>query len=212
MHKDQIISQLIQEKIITISPDKPFTYASGMLSPIYTDLRLTVSYPELRDMIAGDLANLIAKEFPEATIIGGVATAGIPHAAWVADKLHLPMIYVRPKPKDHGKGRQIEGRFSKDDKIALIDDLITTGGSVLNAVKATEKDGGNIIGVSSIFTYYLPDAKENFAKANVKYAPLLSYPELLKKENESGHISSSQYDFLKTWHEDPWAWGKQFEK
>ncbi|MBI1699902.1 orotate phosphoribosyltransferase [Lactobacillus crispatus] len=212
MHKDQIISQLIQEKIITISPDKPFTYASGMLSPIYTDLRLTVSYPELRDMIAGDLANLIAKEFPEATIIGGVATAGIPHAAWVADKLHLPMIYVRPKPKDHGKGRQIEGRFSKDDKIVLIDDLITTGGSVLNAVKATEKDGGNIIGVSSIFTYYLPDAKENFAKANVKYAPLLSYPELLKKENESGHISSSQYDVLKTWHEDPWAWGKQFEK
>lgn len=212
MHKDQIISQLIQEKIITISPDKPFTYASGMLSPIYTDLRLTVSYPELRDMIASDLANLIAKEFPEATIIGGVATAGIPHAAWVADKLHLPMIYVRPKPKDHGKGRQIEGCFSKDDKIVLIDDLITTGGSVLNAVKATEKDDGNVIGVSSIFTYYLPDAKENFAKSGVKYAPLLSYPELLKKENESGHISSEQYDVLKTWHEDPWAWGKKFEK
>ena len=141
-----------------------------------------------------------------------IMPAGIPHAAWVADKLHLPMIYVRPKPKDHGKGRQIEGRFSKDDKIVLIDDLITTGGSVLNAVKATEKDGGNVIGVSSIFTYYLPDAKENFAKSGVKYAPLLSYPELLKKENESGHISSEQYDVLKTWHEDPWAWGKKFEK
>ena len=90
-----------------------------MLSPIYTDLRLTVSYPELRDMIASDLANLIAKEFPETTIIGGVATAGIPHAAWVADKLHLPMIYVRPKPKDHGKGHQIEGRFNKNDKIVF---------------------------------------------------------------------------------------------
>ena len=212
MHKDQIISKLIEEKIITISPDKPFTYASGMLSPIYTDLRLTVSYPELRDMIASDLANLIAKEFPETTIIGGVATAGIPHAAWIADKLHLPIIYVRPKPKDHGKGRQIVGRFNKNDKIVLIDDLITTGGSVLNAVKATEKDGGNVIGVSSIFTYYLPDAKENFTKSGVKYAPLLSYPELLKKENESGHISSKQYDVLKTWHEDPWAWGKKFEK
>ena len=182
MHKDQIISKLIEEKIITISPDKPFTYASGMLSPIYTDLRLTVSYPELRDMIASDLANLIAKEFPETTVIGGVATAGIPHAAWISDKLHLPIIYVRPKPKDHGKGRQIEGRFNKNDKIVLIDDLITTGGSVLNAVKATEKDGGNVIGVSSIFTYYLPDAKENFTKSGVKYAPLLSYPELLKKE------------------------------
>lgn len=209
MHKDQIIQKLIEEKIITISPDKPFTYASGMLSPIYTDLRLTVSYPELRDMIASSLANLIAQEFPEATVIGGVATAGIPHAAWVADKLHLPMIYVRPKPKDHGKGRQIEGRFTKDDKIVLIDDLITTGGSVLQAVQATEKDGGKVIGVSSIFTYQLPDAQENFQKAGIKYAPLLSYPELIKKENELGHISSEKYAVLKTWHEDPWNWGKR---
>lgn len=206
MHQDEIISKLIQEKIITISPDKPFTYASGMLSPIYTDLRLTIAYPDLRHWIAEDLAKLIKKEFPDVTIIGGVATAGIPHAAWVAEELHLPMIYVRPKPKDHGKGRQIEGRFTKDDKIVLIDDLITTGGSVLNAVKATEKDGGQVIGVSSIFTYYLPDAKENFAKANVKYAPLLSYPELLKKEEESNHITSKQYKVLKTWHEDPWNW------
>ena len=140
MHKDQIISQLIQEKIITISPDKPFTYASGMLSPIYTDLRLTVSYPELRDMIASDLANLIAKEFPEATIVGGVATAGIPHAALVAEKLHLPMIYVRPKPKDHGKGRQIEGRFSENDKIVLIDDLITTVGDSFMHLKPNQNN------------------------------------------------------------------------
>src|SRR5699024_6182438 len=146
----------------------------------------------------------------QATIIGGVATAGIPHAALVAEKLHLPMIYVRPKPKDHGKGRQIEGRFSENDQIVLIDDLITTGGSVLNAVKATEKDGGKVAGIASIFTYYLPDAKENFKEANVKYTPLLSYPKLLKKENESGHITSDQYDILKTWHEDPWAWGKKF--
>lgn len=206
MHQDQIISALIANKIITISPDKPFTYASGMHSPIYTDLRLTISYPDLRDMIASDLATLIKKEFPEATIIGGVATAGIPHAALVAEKLHLPMIYVRPKPKDHGRGRQIEGRFSKDDQVVLIDDLITTGGSVLNAVQATQKDGGQVCGVSSIFTYYLPDAKENFAKANVKYAPLLSYPELLKKEKKSGHISADQYEVLRNWHEDPWHW------
>lgn len=206
MHQDQIISALIANKIITISPDKPFTYASGMHSPIYTDLRLTISYPDLRDMIASDLATLIKKEFPEATIIGGVATAGIPHAALVAEKLHLPMIYVRPKPKDHGRGRQIEGRFSKDDQIVLIDDLITTGGSVLNAVQATQKDGGQVCGISSIFTYYLPDAKENFAKANVKYAPLLSYPELLKKEKKSGHISADQYEVLRHWHEDPWHW------
>lgn len=206
MHQDEIISQLIENKIITISPDKPFTYASGMLSPIYTDLRLTISYPRLRDMIATDLAVLIKKEFPKATIIGGVATAGIPHAALVAEKLNLPMIYVRPKPKDHGKGRQIEGRFSDQDQIVLIDDLITTGGSVLNAVKATEKDGGHVCGVSSIFTYYLPDAKKNFAEAQVKYAPLLSYPELLKKEKEVRHISADQYETLRKWHEDPWHW------
>ncbi|MDF7683122.1 orotate phosphoribosyltransferase [Lactobacillus sp. ESL0679] len=211
MHQEQIIAKLIAEKIITVSPDKPFTYASGMLSPIYTDLRLTVSYPDLRDWIASDLADLIKAEYPEVTIIGGVATAGIPHAAWVAAKLGLPMIYVRPKPKDHGKGRQIEGCFTDQDRIVLIDDLITTGSSVLNAVKATQNEGGNVIGVSSIFTYYLPDAKQNFAAANIAFNPLLSYPQLLKKEKELNYISATEYDALKTWHEDPWQWGKKFK-
>lgn len=206
MTKTKIIQDLVKEKIVTISPDQAFTYASGMKSPIYTDLRLTVSYPDLRDQIADDLAKLIKEKFPEVTIIGGVATAGIPHAALVTDRLHLPMVYVRPKPKDHGKGRQIEGRFSKDDKIVLIDDLITTGGSVLNAVKATQKEGGNVIGVSSIFTYYLPDAKENFAKAEIDYAPLISYPELIEQEKEDGAFSDDQYEMLRHWHEDPWSW------
>lgn len=209
MSKQQIINELIKEKIVTISPDKPFTYASGMLSPIYTDFRLTVSYPDLRDMIANDLANLIKEKYPEVTVIGGVATAGIPHAAWVAEKLHLPMIYVRPKPKDHGKGRQIEGKFSKNDKIVLIDDLVTTGGSVLEAVRATRAEGGYVLGVSSIFTYYLPDARENFAKANTSFEPLLSYPELLTQEKETGHVTDAQYAMLKTWHENPWAWGEK---
>lgn len=208
MNQEQIISMLISEKIITISPDHPFTYASGMQSPIYTDLRLTISYPKLRNLIESELAKLIKSEFPEATIIGGVATAGIPHAALVAEKLKLPMVYVRPKPKDHGRGRQIEGNFNSSDKIVLIDDLITTGGSVLNAVEATKREGGNVIGVSSIFTYQLPDAKINFEKAKTKFAPLLTYPELLKKENELNHITNQQYNVLKTWHENPWKWGK----
>lgn len=211
MHSQEIIENLIKEKIVTISPKEPFTYASGMKSPIYTDFRLTISYPHLRKMIAQDLAKLIHEKYPDVTIIGGVVTAGLPHAAWVADELNLPMIYVRPKPKDHGKGRQIEGRFSDKDKIVLIDDLVTTGGSVLEAVKACRKEGGNVIGVSSIFTYYLPDAKENFAKAETKFEPLLSYPELLAQEKESNHLDQAQYDLLKTWHEDPWAWGKQFQ-
>lgn len=208
MNQEQIISMLISEKIITISPDHPFTYASGMQSPIYTDLRLTISYPKLRNLIESELAKLIKSEFPEATIIGGVATAGIPHAALVAEKLKLPMVYVRPKPKDHGRGRQIEGNFNLSDKIVLIDDLITTGGSVLNAVEATKREGGNVIGVSSIFTYQLPDAKINFEKAKTKFVPLLTYPELLKKENELNHITNQQYNVLKTWHENPWKWGK----
>lgn len=211
MHQDQIINKLVDKKIITISPDKPFTYASGMLSPIYTDLRLTVSYPDLRDWIASDLAALIKEKYSDVSIIGGVATAGIPHAAWVAAKLHLPMIYVRPKPKDHGKGKQIEGLFNSHDRIVLIDDLITTGGSVINAVKATEKEGGNVIGVSSIFTYYLKDTKANFAQAKVDYSPLLTYPELLQKEKEMKYITSTEYEALKTWHEDPWEWGKKFQ-
>lgn len=212
MSKKQIINELIQDKIVTISPDKPFTYASGMLSPIYTDFRLTVSYPKLRDMIATNLANLIKAKYSETTLIGGVATAGIPHAAWVAEKMQLPMIYVRPKPKDHGKGRQIEGRFSQDDKIVLIDDLVTTGGSVLEAVRATRQADGNVLGVSSIFTYYLPDAEENFAQNKTQFEPLISYPELLSQEKESGHITREQYDLLKTWHQNPWAWGEKFNK
>lgn len=211
MYQEQIINKLIAEKIITFSPQEPYQYASGMLSPIYTDLRLTVSYPDLRDWIATDLAALIKSRYPAVTVIGGVATAGIPHAAWVAAKLNLPLIYVRPKPKDHGKGKQIEGRFNKEDNIVLIDDLITTGGSVINAVNATKKEGGNVIGVSSIFTYYLKDTKNNFAQAGVDFSPLLSYPELLQKEKELNYISSEEYEALKNWHEDPWKWGKKFQ-
>lgn len=211
MYQEQIINKLIAEKIITFSPQEPYQYASGMLSPIYTDLRLTVSYPDLRDWIATDLAALIKSKYPAVTIIGGVATAGIPHAAWVAAKLNLPLIYVRPKPKDHGKGKQIEGRFNKEDNIVLIDDLITTGGSIINAVDATNKEGGNVIGVSSIFTYYLKDTKNNFAQAGVDFSPLLSYPELLQKEKELNYISSEEYEALKNWHEDPWKWGKKFQ-
>ena len=211
MYQDQIINKLVEKKIITISPNKPYTYASGMLSPVYTDLRLTVSYPDLRDWIASDLATLIKEKYPDVSIIGGVATAGIPHAAWVAAKLNLPMIYVRPKPKDHGKGKQIEGLFTEIDRIVLIDDLITTGGSVINAVKATEKEGGHVIGVSSIFTYYLKDTTANFAQAHVAYSPLLTYPELLQKEKEMNYINAKEYEALKTWHEDPWAWGEKFQ-
>ncbi|MDD6415907.1 MAG: orotate phosphoribosyltransferase [Lactobacillus sp.] len=205
MDNNEIIRQLIAKKIVTISPDSEFVYASGMHSPIYTDLRQTISYPELRQAIAENLAALIKQEFPAVTVIGGVATAGIPHAAWVAQVMGLPMIYVRSKPKDHGKGRQIEGRVDANDHIVLIDDLISTGGSVLSAVQAVRKEGAQVDGVSSIFTYLLPDADENFKKADTKFAPLLNYRELIEQEIAKT-VTKDQYEELLAWHKDPWHW------
>ncbi|MFK3587990.1 orotate phosphoribosyltransferase [Lactobacillus sp. 23-2] len=205
MDNNEIIRQLIAKKIVTISPDSEFVYASGMHSPIYTDLRQTISYPELRQAIAENLAALIKQEFPAVTVIGGVATAGIPHAAWVAQVMGLPMIYVRSKPKDHGKGRQIEGRVDANDHIVLIDDLISTGGSVLSAVQAIRKEGAQVDGVSSIFTYLLPDADENFKKADTKFAPLLNYRELIEQEIAKT-VTKDQYEELLAWHKDPWHW------
>ena len=205
MDNNEIIRQLIAKKIVTISPDSEFVYASGMHSPIYTDLRQTISYPELRQAIAENLAALIKQEFPAVTVIGGVATAGIPHAAWVAQVMGLPMIYVRSKPKDHGKGRQIEGRVDANDHIVLIDDLISTGGSVLSAVQAVRKEGAQVDGVSSIFTYLLPDADVNFKKADTKFAPLLNYRELIEQEIAKT-VTKDQYEELLAWHKDPWHW------
>lgn len=205
MQNNEIIRQLIDKKIVTISTDKDFVYASGMHSPIYTDLRQTISFPKLRQAIAENLAALIKQEFPEVTVIGGVATAGIPHAAWVAQVMNLPMVYVRSKPKDHGQGRQIEGRLSMDDHIVLIDDLISTGGSVLSAVQAVKDTGAHVDGVSSIFTYLLPDADENFKKDDTKFAPLLNYRELIEQEIAET-VSEEQYKELLAWHQDPWNW------
>ncbi|MGO2952502.1 MAG: orotate phosphoribosyltransferase [Lactobacillus sp.] len=203
-----IMTALKANHLISLSPHEPYTYASGMKSPIYTDLRLTLSYPDLRQQIAQALAALIKNNYPQVTIIGGVATAGIPHATLVANELNLPMSYVRPKPKNHGKGRQVEGRIRPTDQIVLIDDLITTGGSVLEAVKATKAAGGHVIGVSSIFSYDLPEAQTNFAKAQQPFAPLISYPELIQNELAQGQITPAEYHLLKAWHDDPWAWGK----
>ncbi|GHP14941.1 orotate phosphoribosyltransferase [Lentilactobacillus fungorum] len=211
MQTNQIIQSLIDHQIVSINLQKPFRYASGILSPIYTDFRLTISIPDLRRMIADGLAENIKENYPEATVIGGVATAGIPHAAWVAERLNLPLIYVRAKPKDHGAGKQIEGRINQDDKVVLIDDLISTGGSVLGAVKAVRNEGVNVIGVASVFTYGLPDADKNFAAANTKLVPLLSYADLIKQGHQENKFSDEEYSRLSTWHKAPWDWTKREE-
>ncbi|CAM2853505.1 orotate phosphoribosyltransferase [Fructilactobacillus fructivorans] len=206
MNTTSILKDLVSDRIVQLNPSQPFTFASGIKSPIYTDLRLTISYPKLRRKIYLALGDLIETNFPNATVIGGIATAGIPHAAWVAEEMQLPMIYVRSKPKDHGTSKQIEGRVTPSDHIVLIDDLISTGGSVIKASKAVQADGYQVDGVVSIFSYGFADATDNFKKANLKFVPLLTYPELIKQMLNDEQIQNDEYERLNKWHQDPWSW------
>ncbi|MFT8425229.1 MAG: orotate phosphoribosyltransferase [Liquorilactobacillus sp.] len=202
----QVAKDLLEINAVTLSPNKPFTWASGIKSPIYCDNRLTISYPKIRKEIARGIANLIRDLFPEAQVIAGTATAGIPHAAWIAAELNLPMIYVRSKPKDHGQGRQIEGVVEKGQKTVLIDDLISTGGSVLKAVEAAQKEGADVIGVCGIFSYQLEAAKENFAAVNIPFATLTNYSELIEVAAEENQITAADRKLLHKWREDPKRW------
>lgn len=206
MNTTSILKDLVSDRIVQLNSSQPFTFASGIKSPIYTDLRLTISYPELRRKIYQALGQLIETNFPNTTVIGGVATAGIPHAAWVAEEMQLPMIYVRSKPKDHGTSKQIEGRVTPSDHIVLIDDLISTGGSVIKASKAVQADVYQVDGVVSIFSYGFADATDNFKKANLKFVPLLTYPELIKQMLNDEQIQNDEYERLNKWHHDPWSW------
>jgi orotate phosphoribosyltransferase len=206
--RSTIIKQLLELEAVSISPNQPFTYASGMKSPIYTDLRMTISMPALRDNIVKGLSAEIKAAYPNATVIGGVATAGIPHAAWVAEELGLPLIYVRSKPKDHGAGKQIEGQLKVDDQVVLIDDLISTGGSVLKAVEAVRKANIDVIGVASIFSYGLPDATKNFADQNTKLLSLLNYNQMVDYLQSSKALDADEVQSAKDWHQDPWNWKK----
>ena len=202
----QIAKDLLSIKAVELSPAKPFTWASGLKSPIYCDNRLTISYPEIRKQIAQGLAAQIKAEFPDVEVIGGVATAGIPHAAWVADELGLPLIYVRSKPKDHGRGKQIEGVLPAHAKTVLIDDLLSTGGSVLKAVKAAQNEGADVIGVGAIFSYQLPAVSANFEQAGLSFTTLTNYSELLEAATEENYIAADQLETLKKWRKAPEKW------
>lgn len=202
----EIAKDLLKIKAVKLSPDKPFTWASGIKSPIYCDNRLTISYPEIRKQIAQGLAAQIKAEFPDVEVIGGVATAGIPHAAWVADELGLPLIYVRSKPKDHGRGKQIEGVLPAHAKTVLIDDLLSTGGSVLKAVKAAQNEGADVIGVGAIFSYQLPAVSANFKQVGLSFTTLTNYSELLEAATEENYIAEDQLETLKKWRKAPEKW------
>lgn len=142
----KVAQDLLEIKAVSLSPNEQYTWASGIKSPIYCDNRITMSYPSVRREIAKGLAELIKRDYPEAEVIAGTATAGIPHAAWVAELLDLPMVYIRGKAKDHGKGNQIEGRITKNQKMVIIEDLISTGGSVIDAAVAAKNEGADVIG------------------------------------------------------------------
>lgn len=207
MNTNQLIaSDLLKINAVTLSPNEPFTWASGIKAPIYTDNRITISFPEVRTHIADGLAELIRNKFPEVKVIGGVATAGIPHAAIVSDKMDLPMIYVRSKPKDHGRGKQMEGSIDENAPIVLIDDLLSTGKSVLNAAQALKKEGYNVIGVVAIFSYELPDSTKNFKEDGIEFDTLTNYSTIIEQAKAENSISDSELVVLRKWRDDPWNW------
>ena len=201
-----VANDLLKIKAVTLHPDHPFTWASGIKAPIYTDNRLTISYPAVRRHIYQGMSDLIRRFYGEATVIAGTATAGIPHAAWVAEELGLPMIYVRSKPKDHGQGRQIEGVLAPDAKVVVIDDLLSTGGSVLNAVKAVQQEGAEVLGVVADFSYQLPALDENFVAANLTYHTVTNYSALIEVAEENNLVTVDQKESLHAWRKDPANW------
>ncbi|WP_086347454.1 orotate phosphoribosyltransferase [Candidatus Enterococcus clewellii] len=203
-----IAKDLLKIEAVFLSPNDPFTWASGIKSPIYCDNRITMSYPMIRKEIAQGLADQIRENYPEVEVIAGTATAGIPHAAWVADILDLPMVYIRSKAKEHGKGNQIEGRISEGQKMVIIEDLISTGGSVLEAAEAAKREGADVLGVAAIFTYELPKGKENFATQGIELLTLTNYSTLLEAALESQYIEEKDLDLLKEWKQNPEAWNK----
>ena len=204
----QVAKDLLSIKAVTLSPEEPFTWASGIKSPIYCDNRLTISYPEVRKRIAKGIADIIREKYPETEVIAGTATAGIPHAAWIAEELNLPMIYVRSKQKDHGRGKQIEGVLAEGQKVVLIDDLLSTGGSVLKAVDAAKNEGAAVLGVCGIFSYQLGKLDDNFKAYNLSYATLTNYTELIEVAEENDYIEEKQKEILHAWRKDPENWLK----
>jgi len=201
-----VAEKLLQVNAVKLNPKEPFTWASGWKSPIYCDNRKVLSFPFIRDFIKSELCNVIFEKFPEADLLAGVATAGIAWGAMAADQLKLPFVYVRPKPKEHGMGNQIEGYYEKGQRTIVVEDLVSTGKSSLQTVDAMKSAGLEVIGMVSIFTYDFPVAKEVFAKAGVTYYPLTNYPTLIELALEKGIVSRSDEEVLLKWRDDPANW------
>jgi orotate phosphoribosyltransferase len=205
-NKKAVAEKLLQINAIKLSVDQPFTWASGWKSPIYCDNRKILSFPFIRDFIKSEMCNTIFDSFPDAQLLAGVATAGIPWGAMAADQLKLPYIYVRPKPKEHGLGNQIEGFYEKGMKVVVIEDLISTGKSSLDVVKVLKSSGLEVNGLVSIFNYGFKEADEAFNEVKIPCTSLTDYDNLIGLAIEKGIVSVAEEDTLLSWREDPAVW------
>ena len=201
-----VAEKLLQVNAVKLNPENPFTWASGWKSPIYCDNRRVLSFPFIRDYIKSELCNVIFEKFPDAQLLAGVATAGIAWGAMAADQLKLPYVYVRPKPKEHGLGNQIEGFYEDGQKVVVIEDLVSTGKSSLQVVEVLKESGLEVSGMVSIFTYGFPVANEMIERTGIKYYPLTDYPTLIQLAAEKKMISSDQQEILLKWRTDPAGW------
>jgi len=205
-NKKAVAEKLLQINAIKLSPEQPFTWASGWKSPIYCDNRMILSFPFIRDFIKSEMCNVIFDSFPHADIVAGVATAGIPWGAMAADQLKLPYIYVRPKPKEHGLGNQVEGYYKEGMKVVVIEDLISTGKSSLEVVNVLKQNGLEVDGLVSIFNYGFKAAEEAFKHANISYKSLTDYNTLIALALEKGIVSTDEERTLLDWRENPAGW------
>lgn len=204
----KLAKALMDIKAVLLRPQEPFTWASGWHSPIYCDNRRILSHPELRAQVAQWLADKAMELYPEAEVVAGVATGAIAHGVLAADRMQKPFVYVRPKPKDHGTGSQIEGELAPGKKVVVIEDLISTGMSSLAAVKALRDAGAQVLGMVAIFTYGFDLAAQRFEEDKVRLDTLSNYSALVDAASETGYISSAAKSLLHEWRENPSEWGK----
>lgn len=211
INKTQKIAKALMDiQAISLNPANPFTWASGLKAPIYCDNRLIMSFPEVRSFIEEELVQLIQHHYPEVEVIAGTATAGIPHAAIIADKMNLPMVYVRSNNKGHGKKNAIEGRIEKGQKVVMVEDLISTGKSVIEAAEKVTAAGGEVLGAAAIFSYELQKGHEAFEKQTYDLHTLIDYPELIEVAAADEELLPYK-ETLNAWYKDPETWSNEVE-
>lgn len=203
----EVAEYLLEIKAVVLNAKEPFTWASGLKSPIYCDNRKTLSYPKVRTFIKSSFADVITEDFKNCDVIAGVATAGIPHGALVADVLNKPFVYVRDKAKGHGLENQIEGKLEAGQKVVVIEDLISTGGSSLKAVASLRRAGAEVLGLGAIFTYGFQKSITAFEEAQCKFFTLSDYPTLLEIALKHDYIKPEDKDTLMQWYVNPEKWG-----